>query len=57
LLHALALEADVRSVYVAVLLWVGVRAVTGARGAAAARVVAMCFAAAALAAVCSALLR
>ena len=55
-LHALALAADVRSAYAAVLLWLGVRAVTGA-GDAAARVVAMCFAAAALAAACSALLR
>jgi hypothetical protein len=39
-----------------VLLWVGVRAVTGAGGAAL-RVVATCFAAAVLAAVCSPLLR
>ena len=55
-LHALALEADVRSAYAAVLLWVGVRAVAGAGGAAS-RVVATCFAAAVLAAVCSPLLR
>ena len=57
LLHALATEADIRSMYAAVLVWIGVRAASDARGGVAARIVATCFAAAAFAAAGSALLR
>jgi hypothetical protein len=56
-LHALAVEADVRSAYAAVLVWIGVRAVSAARGGDAAWVVATCFGGTVLIACGSALLR
>jgi hypothetical protein len=56
-LHVLAVEADVRSGYAAVLTWLGVRAASQARGAESALIVLTCFAAATLTACCVALLR
>jgi hypothetical protein len=57
LLHALAIEADVRSAYAAVLAWIGVRAATGVSGSKAAAVVSACVGVEVLLAVCSALFR
>ena len=57
ILHALAIEADVRSAYAAILAWIGVRAAANVSGVAAAAVISTCVGVEVLAALLSALLR